>query len=158
MSNIKPLVPNQLQGLDKFSKLLDTSFRIPFTKIRFGVDFLVGLVPYAGDLLSFLFSGGLVITMARHGASGQVLAKMLWNIALDTVVGSIPILGDMFDLYFKANRRNFHLLEKHYGEGDYKGSAWRVVIPVLIVLILLFALMIWLIYKVGMWGWDLIFS
>jgi len=158
MTNKNHQIPTQLQGLDKLSKLLDTSFRIPFTKIRFGVDFIVGLVPYAGDLLSFLFSGGLVITMARHGVSGQVLAVMLWNIALDTVVGSIPILGDIFDLFFKANRRNFHLLERHYGEGDYQGSAWRVVIPVLIVLVLLFALMVYLVYKVGMWGWEIIFS
>ena len=158
MSNTDNQVPAQLQGLDKLSKLLDTSFRIPFTRIRFGVDFIVGLVPYAGDLLSFLFSGGLVITMARHGASGQVLAKMLGNIALDTVVGSVPILGDIFDLFFKANRRNFHLLEKHYGDGDYQGSAWGAVIPVLVVLVLLFVLMIWLVYRVGMWGWDFIFS
>ena len=158
MENKDHEIPSQLQGLDKFSKLLDSSFRIPFINIRFGIDFVIGLIPYAGDLMSFLFSGGLVVTMARHGASGQILARMLWNIALDTVVGSIPILGDLFDLFFKANRRNFHLLEKHYGEGDYEGSAWRIVIPVLIVLVLLFVLMIWLVYTVGMWGWDLIFS
>lgn len=156
IKNDNPPVPTQLQGLDNFSKLLDTSFRIPFTNIRFGVDFLIGLIPYAGDLLSFIFSGGLVLTMARHGVSGQVMGKMLWNIALDTVVGSVPILGDVFDLYFRANRRNFHLLEKHYGEGKYEGSIWRVVIPILMVLILLFVLMIWLIYQMASWGWAML--
>lgn len=158
MDKPEPSVPAQLEGLDKFSKLLDTSFRIPFTNIRFGVDFVIGLVPYAGDLLSFLFSSGLVITMARHGVSSQVIAKMIWNVVLDTVVGSIPIIGDMFDLYYKANRRNFHLLEKHYGEGKYHGSFWRVVLPILMVLVLLFILMIWLVYEVMTWGWAFLFS
>ena len=73
------------ESINNFSKLLDSKFRIPFTNIRFGVDFVVGLVPYAGDLLSFLFSGGLVVTMAKHGVSGKVLALMLWNIFLDKI-------------------------------------------------------------------------
>ena len=154
MENNEYQVPAQLQGLDNFSKLLDTSFRIPFTNIRFGVDFLVGLVPYAGDVLSFMFSAGLVITMARHGVTSQVIAKMIWNIILDTLVGSIPIFGDIFDLYFKANRRNFHLLEEHYGEGKYQGSFWRVVLPILIILLILFFAMLWLIWKIMVVSWQ----
>ena len=150
-------VPQQLKGLDTFSKLLDSTFRIPFTDIRFGVDFLVGLIPYGGDLLSFLFSGGLVLTMARHGASGMVLIKMLFNIFLDAVVGSVPILGDIFDLFYKANRRNYHLLVEHYGDGEHQGSGWIVVIPVLITLILLFVLMIWLVVKMASWGFGVLF-
>lgn len=150
--------PAELQGLDAFSKLLDSQFRIPGTNTTFGLDFIIGLVPYAGDLISFLFSGGLVLTMAKHGASGQVLAKMLLNIVLDTVVGSVPLFGDIFDLYFKSNRRNYYLLKKHYGEGEYSGSIWRVVLPILFILILLFVLMIWLVFKVAAFGWDLIFG
>ena len=76
------------------------------------------------------------MTMAKHGASGQVLAKMLLNIVLDTVVGSVPLFGDLFDLYFKSNRPNFYLLKRHYGEGKYGGSSWRVILPILLVLIL----------------------
>jgi len=150
--------PVQLQGLDNFSKLLDSQFRIPGTQTTFGIDFIIGLIPYAGDLISFLFSGGLVLTMAKHGASGQVLAKMLFNIALDTVVGSVPIFGDVFDLYFKSNRRNYNLLKEHYGEGDYQGSVWRVIIPILLVLVLLFVLMIWLVYKMAAVGLSFIFG
>ncbi len=152
------LVPEELKGLDNFSKLLDTRFRIPFTNLHFGLDFLIGLIPYGGDLFSFLFSGGLVITMAKHGVSGQVIAKMIWNIVLDTVVGTIPIFGDIFDLYFRSNRRNYYLLEQHYGEHKYQGSIWRVVIPVLLVLLLLLVLMIWLMIKVMAFGWDALFS
>ncbi len=143
MEDNKP-VPAQLRGLDTYSKLLDSRFRIPGTNIRFGVDFIIGLVPFAGDILSFLFSSGLVLTMARHGVSGQVIGKMLGNIVLDTTVGSIPVFGDIFDLFYKSNRRNYHLLEKHYSEGKYEGSIWKVVIPVLIILVLLFVVCIWL--------------
>ena len=150
--------PPQLKSLDNLSKLLDSQFRIPGTDTRFGVDFIIGLIPYAGDLISFLFSGGLVLTMAKHGASGQVLAKMLFNIVLDTVVGSVPLFGDIFDLYFKSNRRNYNLLKEHYGEGNYQGSIWRVVVPILLVLIALFVLMIWLVFKVASFGWEMIFG
>lgn len=152
------VVPKELEALDSYSKLLDTKFRIPGTKIRFGIDFIIGLVPYAGDVISFLFSAGLVLTMARHGVSGQVIAKMIGNIFLDATVGSVPLIGDVFDLFYKANRRNYKLLEKHYGEGEYQGSIWRIVIPVLIALILLFILMIWLIVKIVAFSWGMIFG
>lgn len=158
MSEINTSVPKELEGLDRYSKLLDTKFRIPGTNIRFGVDFIIGLVPYAGDILSFMFSAGLILTMARHGVSGQVIAKMIGNVFLDTTVGSIPLFGDAFDLFFKANRRNYKLLEKHYGEGAYQGSFWKVLVPVLIVLLLMLIFMIWLIVKVIAVSWDLIFS
>ena len=98
--------PPKLKYLDTASDLLDSRFRIPGTDIRFGVDFLIGLVPVAGDVITFGFAGLLVIAMARHGASGMVVVKMLWNILLDATVGSIPVLGDLFDLKYKANRRN----------------------------------------------------
>ena len=117
------------------------------------MDFLIGLVPYAGDLFSFLFSGGLVITMARYGVSGQVIGKMIWNIVLDTTVGMIPFFGDIFDLYFKSNRRNYLLLKKHYGEGKYDGSLWKVLLPVLVVLLLILFGMIWLMGKMLVFGW-----
>jgi uncharacterized protein DUF4112 len=150
-------VPKELEGIDNFSKLLDSKFRIPGTNIRFGVDFIIGLVPYGGDLISFLLSAGLIITMARYSVSGQVLGKMILNVVLDTVIGSIPIIGDLFDLFFKANRRNYHLLEKHYGEGKYQGSIWRVVIPLLLVLLFTLFLMFWLILKVMWWIWEFLF-
>jgi len=150
--------PKELQGLDNFSKLLDTQFKIPGIPIRFGLDFLIGLIPYAGDILGFLFSAGLIITMIRHGASGYIIAKMIFNIFLDTVIGSIPIIGDGFDLIYRSNRRNYHLLREHYGEGAYEGSIWKVLLPVLLVLILIFILLIWLIFKTIGLVWDFILS
>lgn len=138
----------------KVTDLLDSRFRIPFTNIRFGLDFLIGLVPYAGDLLSFFISAILVISMARHGASGRAVLVMLWNILLDTVVGSIPILGDIFDLNYRANRRNLNILLEHYEEGKHKGSAWPIILLVLGVLFLLFFLLIWLLWKMVLWSFG----
>ena len=122
--------PKELYWIDQASDLLDSKFRIPGTNIRFGLDFIIGLVPYAGDVVTYGFSSILVLSMVRHGASGMVVIKMLWNILLDATIGSIPLLGDLFDLHFKANRKNFELLREHYEEGQHQGSAWPVVLTV----------------------------
>jgi Domain of unknown function (DUF4112) len=149
-------VPAPLENLDRLSRLLDSQFSIPGTKIRFGLDAIIGLFPFGGDVLSFIFSAGLVTTMATHGVSGQVLGKMLFNIFLDTTLGSVPIVGDLFDMVYKSNRRNYKLLEEHYGEGAYQGSIWRIVIPVLLVLVLMFALMIYVIARLSSFIWGLV--
>ena len=149
--------PPQLKTLNSLTQIMDNRFTIPGTNIKFGLDFLIGLVPYAGDIVSFLMSSGLVLVMVRHGASGMLVTKMLGNIFLDTTVGSIPIIGDIFDLSYKSNRRNYHLLEEHYEEGKHGGSIWPVLIGVLIAIIAMFVLLIWIIYKVIAVTWDLIF-
>ncbi len=145
-----PAAP-QIQYLDDMSALLDSRFRIPGTNIRFGFDFIIGLVPYAGDVVTFGFSGMLVIAMARHGASGMVIIKMLWNILLDTVVGAIPILGDIFDLQYKANRRNYYLLKEHYQEGKHTGSVLPVVLGVIVALLLMLSFVVLVAWKVLQW-------
>ena len=147
-------VPPKIKWLDTVSTFLDNQFRIPGTNTRFGLDFIMGLVPYAGDVASFGVSSVLVLTMVRYGASGSVILRMLWNIFLDTVVGAIPILGDIFDLYYKSNRRNFELLKAHYAEGKHQGNGLWAVLLVLIVLIALFVLMVWLVAKVIGWSWT----
>jgi hypothetical protein len=141
----------EFKYLDRLSDLLDSRFRMPGTDIRFGLDFLVGLVPYAGDLVTFAFSGLLVASMARHGASGMVALKMTGNILLDAVVGSIPMLGDLFDLKFKANRRNYHLLREHYREGKHQGSAWPVILLLVLALLLTMGAMLWVSWKTLDW-------
>lgn len=127
----------ELKWLDVTTKLMDNRFRIPGTDIRFGFDFLIGLIPGIGDIASLGISGVLVSVMARKGASGMVIVKMLWNIIVDAVIGAIPVLGDLFDLSYRANRRNLDLLKEHYEEGEHQGSAWPVVI---VVIILVFAI------------------
>jgi Domain of unknown function (DUF4112) len=148
-------VPAPLKNLDRLSRLLDSQFSIPGTNIRFGLDAIIGLFPFGGDVLSFIFSAGLVTTMATHGVSGQVLGKMLFNIFLDTTIGSVPVVGDFFDMFYKSNRRNYELLEKHYGEGAYQGSIWRIVIPLLLVLALMFALLLFIVVRIVSFIWGL---
>lgn len=143
--------PEQFQWLDTVSDLLDSRFRIPFTNIRFGADFLIGLVPYAGDFLSFGISGSLVVAMARHGVGAGVLLRMLWNIALDALVGAIPILGDIFDLTYRANRRNLELLKKHYDKGKADGSTLPAVLTVIGILIGILILVGWLMWRLMIW-------
>lgn len=157
-NEILDTTPPQLQTLNSLTKILDNRFRIPGTNIKFGLDFLIGLVPYAGDIISFLMSSGLVLVMVKHGASGMLVTKMLGNIFLDTTVGSIPILGDIFDLQYKSNRRNYHLLEEHYEEGKHSGSIWPILIGVLIALIAMLFLMIWIVWKVVDLTWNFIVS
>ena len=143
--------PTEFRYLDNLSDLLDSRFRIPGTNIRFGLDAIVGLVPYAGDVVTFAFSGLLIVSMARHGASGMVIVRMLWNILFDTLVGSIPLIGDIFDIRFKANRRNYHLLKNHYQEGKHTGSAWPVILAVIVVLLLMAAFIVLIAWKLLHW-------
>ncbi|MBK7406761.1 MAG: DUF4112 domain-containing protein [Saprospirales bacterium] len=137
--------------LDRVSSLMDNRFRIPFTNIRFGLDFLIGLAPGIGDIFSLAISGALVLGMVRYGAGGRVLLLMLGNILLDTIVGSVPVLGDIFDLTYRSNRRNFELFRAHHNEGKNKGSGCGMLLAVLFVLILLLGLAVWSFLRVATW-------
>ena len=135
------------KNLNRLAKLMDAQFRIPGTDIRFGLDGVLGLIPGAGDLSTFAVSGYMLWIMANNGASGYVLARMTINILIDALFGSIPILGDIFDIAFKANMRNVRLMQEHYEEGRHRGSAWKIIVPVLIILFLIIVLIIWGTYK-----------
>lgn len=89
--------------------LLDDSVRIPGTSVRVGLDPLVGLLPLAGDAVAAVFSGYIVLESARLGVPYATLVRMVANVALDFAVGSVPLIGDLFDAVWKANRRNLEL-------------------------------------------------
>ncbi len=93
--------------------LLDEAFRVPGTNIRFGLDGIIGLVPGLGDVLAGILS--LVIPLAAwvRGLPYVTLVRMAINVAIGVLVGSIPLLGDAFDIAWKANRRNYALLHRH---------------------------------------------
>jgi hypothetical protein len=103
----------QLAQLEWLADLLDSRFVIPGTKIRFGLDGVIGMVPIAGDLISALISFYLISQASKLGLSPWVKLRMVWNVALDTTVGAIPVLGDMFDVSFKSNRRNIALAKRY---------------------------------------------
>jgi hypothetical protein len=102
-----------LQRLERFAFLLDEAFRIPGTRWRVGLDGLVGFIPGAGDAVTAVVALYPVAEALRHGVPTRVVLRMLGNIGLDSAVGAIPILGDLFDLRFKSNRRNVELLKRH---------------------------------------------
>lgn len=101
------------QNAERLATLLDDAFRIPGTNIRFGWDSIVGLVPGIGDAATTILALAPVATAWKAGASRWLLARMLLNVAVDAGVGAIPVAGDLFDLFFRSNRRNAQLLKKH---------------------------------------------
>lgn len=97
---------------ERLAELLDNKFRIPGTNIRFGIDPIIGLIPGAGDVVAGVISLYFLIQAAMLGGSASVLGRMSLNILLDVLIGSIPVLGEAFDVYWKANLRNARLLEE----------------------------------------------
>jgi hypothetical protein len=95
------------------TRLLDNAIQIPGTRYRFGLDAIIGIVPGIGDAVGAIFSAFLVFQAARMGVSTATLTRMMGNVALDTIVGEIPLLGDLFDVGWKANTKNLALLEAH---------------------------------------------
>lgn len=131
--------------------LMDEQFRIPGTKFRFGLDPLMNLFPVLGDFSGFLVSAALLLTMARKGAGNKLVVLMSINIFLDAVIGGIPVLGQIFDFYFKANSRNLQLMREHYVEGKHSGSGKNAVILALVILFFLLILTTFLLWKLGEW-------
>jgi len=143
-----------LRGL---SILLDEAFRIPFTGIRFGIDGIIGLVPGLGDVIAGLLS--LIIPLAAwmRGVPYIALARMGVNLGIGVLVGSIPLLGDAFDIAWKANRRNYQLLQRHLGAPRmHTWKDWAFLAALCGTLLIIFAiplvvfvwLLVWLNHKV----------
>lgn len=137
----------------RLADLLDSRFRIPGTQQTFGVDAVLGLVPGAGDAVGLVAAAFVVTQAVRLGARGWTLANMLVNAALDATVGSVPVLGTVFDVVYKANNRNVRLLEAHVSDSRAARDAARrsvmrslvVVVAVTAVLAVLLVLgLVWL--------------
>jgi hypothetical protein len=103
----------RIARLDTLAHFLDTSLVVPGTNIRFGLDAVIGLFPGVGDLVTTLTSLYLVYEARQLGAPKHLLARMVGNIALDGIVGSVPVVGDVFDALYRSNRRNMALLRAH---------------------------------------------
>ncbi|SFR53905.1 protein of unknown function [Marinobacter daqiaonensis] len=101
-----------LKRLERFSRLTDSAVRIPFTRISVGIEPVIGLIPVVGDFAGLLISGYVLAEAQRAGASRRVKAHMIKNFLIDALVGSVPVLGDAFDVMYKANVRNTRLLKE----------------------------------------------
>lgn len=109
----EPLNPVQVQRrLEWLTAVLDDRYRVPGTNIRFGWDTLLGLVPVAGDSVTSLLSLYFMWEAHRLGVSKWTLWRMLGNVGIDFIVGAVPLVGDLCDVAWRANRKNFQLLKK----------------------------------------------
>jgi hypothetical protein len=139
---------------------MDNAIPIPFTRVRFGIDPILGwLAPGVGDGIAALTHLALLWSAFRAGAPRMLLLRMALNAAIDAAVGSVPILGDVFDIGWKANRRNLNLLERlerqakpRASAGDYAFLAMVVIfmIGVVVLPVLIFGVMMaWLLKTIG---------
>ena len=104
-----------LNRLRRFAELQDSAFKVPGTNFEMGIEGIIGLIPGVGDFASAIISLYVPFEAIRMGAPYAKVAQMLLNILIDALLGSVPLVGDLFDVAFKANNRNVRILEKHLG-------------------------------------------
>ena len=127
---------DRLTRARSLARLLDNAVRVPGTPIRFGLDAVLGLVPGLGDTAGAALAGYVVILAARLGAPSTVVLRMLWNVAVDTAVGAVPLFGDLFDVGWKANTRNLALLDRYLEQpGETRAASGAVVAGVIVGLL-----------------------
>lgn len=124
-----------MEWITRLARWMDSRFIIPGTNIRFGIDPLFSLFPIIGDLITYIISGALIYNMHNHGASRNVVIKMILNSTLDAVIGTIPLVGTIFDIFYRANDRNVKLLQEHYYEGKHQGSGNGILIVIAVIAI-----------------------
>lgn len=107
--------------LDTLARLMDVAFVVPGTKVRYGIDGIIGLVPVVGDLLTTAIALWIVREARALGAPRHLVARMLGNVAIDGVVGIVPFVGDAFDVVFRANMRNMRLLRQWREKQERRG-------------------------------------
>ena len=162
--------PTVIRALERIAWLMDRAIKIPGTKMTLGLDALLGLVPVGGDALTGIIQVALVLVALKHyHVPKAVAARMVGNVLLDMAVGAIPLLGDFFDMVFKANTRNLKLLEPYRQDHDTPdiiitprlesghsprgtdrhiagprsgGMPWRYLLPIALVLVAALALVI----------------
>ena len=129
--------------LARIAWILDNSIPLPGTRFRIGLDAIIGLIPGLGDVVGVLLSSYIVREAAQLGAPRSLLLRMAWNVAIEGVVGMVPLFGDVFDAAWKANQRNYVLLESHLRDPRRAARSGRwfvsLLITGLVVLIVLLA-------------------
>lgn len=124
MNTVKQI--KTLKRIRKIATLLDSAIGIPGTKFRIGLDPILGLIPGGGDLITAGISAYMIYLATRFGLKKEEIGKMIGNVAIETVLGSVPLAGDIFDAYFKANLRNLEILENHLEKSKVENSDPKV--------------------------------
>lgn len=130
---------------------MDEQFRLTGTRFRFGIDPIINLFPVLGDFTGFLISAGMLLAVARNGASSKLVALMSINILVDSIIGPIPVIGNIFDFYFKSNTRNLKLMQEYFVQGKHQGSGKNTIIIALIILVLILGLLIYGLIELSAW-------
>jgi hypothetical protein len=143
----EPVAPE----LEALGHLMDNAFRVPGTNVRFGLDPVLGLIPGLGDFASTVVSVLILAAGVRYGVPRITLMRMALNIGLDFVVGAIPVVGDVFDVWWKANQRNLALLQSRasaYGPDRRRATAadWGFVLLLVLALLLVLSASIALVW------------
>jgi len=150
------------ENLDLLSRVLDTWFRIPGTNIRFGLDGIIGFVPGVGDFLAGAASCIIVLAAFFRGVPLVTVARMVTNLVIEVGVGMVPVLGNLFDIGWRANRRNYHLLEQSLT--GVRRDTWKdwvfmglLALGLVLLAMLPFLLLLWIggavLHQLGMPGW-----
>jgi hypothetical protein len=143
VTRLRRLTPGQEQRLEvlrRISGLLDSAVAVPGTRFRVGLDPILGLIPGLGDLVSPIFTFGIIWQAREIGVPRAVVMRMIFNVAIDTLVGLVPVVGDLFDFAWKANNRNLALLERHaYEERGGSAADWTFVIAAISLLLVIAA-------------------
>ena len=156
-SAVQGPVVNRGGGLARargLARLLDDLVRVPGTNIGIVLDPLIGLIPGVGDIVGGVMSSYILLVAVQEGAPTSVLIRMLGNIALDSMVGVVPVLGDLFDVGVKSNRRNVDLLERYLGAPRQTKAASRGVVALILLALMLLivgvvAAGVWLVQLLG---------
>lgn len=139
------------------ARILDNAFEIPGTRFRIGLDPIIGLIPGVGDLVGGGLSAYIIWLGARAGAPVSILARMLLNVLIEMIVGTIPILGDLFDAGWKANQRNVDLLEEYLVlPGRTTVTSRAFVVVAIAVIVGTVGLTIWLAAQLLQWAFGLL--
>jgi hypothetical protein len=137
---LPPGNPVALDALRRWATLLDSAFRVPGTRFRFGLDAIVGLIPGVGDISTPAFAALLLVQAVRMRLPLVVQARMVLNAAVDMLLGLVPIVGDLVDIGWKANLRNLALLERHARPGVPPARADYIFVAICLGLLALVAI------------------
>jgi hypothetical protein len=133
--SLKPAQQKRVQRVRQLAKLLDEAILIPGINRRIGLDPIIGLIPGGGDTVTMLMSAYIVVEAALLGLPATTLLQMVGNIVIDAFVGTVPVLGDLFDVVSKANIRNIKLLDAHLAEPEFRAKTDKILVIFIVALL-----------------------
>ena len=141
-------LPRDLVALRRFAYWMDEAFSVPGTPFRIGIDALLGLIPGIGDIIGGVLSTWIIAGALRHRVPGHIILRMVANIALDLLLGAVPVAGDVFDFLFEENMKNMRLLEKYRDRRQPPRSTKGILL--VIIAVVLFVILLALLILAGM--------